>query len=178
MNIMTYKTNKYIIYYAIFLAMSFAMLKPMEVQSQTKIYKEYEHRTDLTAMCILNFTIADTMNIDITMLVPSNTDVAYELMNDFGFGNAKTKEELGEAMRTEEEGLVMGIVNIDNPKKSFGPITSSDDYKKISVIVYNTATGAILVFHNVNTFDRLKQIVSTLSKSLTDKKVLPDSNCK
>lgn len=170
MNIMTYKTNKYIIHYAIFLAMSFAMLKPMEVQSQTKIYKEYEHRTDLTAMCILNFTIADTMNIDITMLVPSNTDAAYELMNDFGFGNEKNVNE------NNEKRLVMDIVNIDNPKKSFGPITSSDDFDKISVVAYNVATGAILVFHNVNTFDRLKQIVSTLSKSLTDKEVLPDSN--
>ena len=54
-NIMTCKTNKHIIQLAIFLIISFAILMPVVVQAQTKIYKEYEHRTDLTAMCILNF---------------------------------------------------------------------------------------------------------------------------
>ena len=173
---MTCKTNKHIIQLAIFLIISFAILMPVVVQAQTKIYKEYEHRTDLTAMCILNFTIADSVKVDITVLVPNDADAACELVKDFGFENAMTKEEVEEAMRTEEEGLLRKLVWRNNPKKRFGPITSPDDYKKISVLVYNTAKGAILIFHNVDTIERYKFISSLLTKSLTDKEALPDSN--
>ena len=173
---MNYKINKYIIQFAIFLTISFVLLMPMVVQGQTKIYKEYEHRTDLTAMCVLNFIITDSVKVDITVLEPNNADAAYELVKDFGFENAMTKEDVEEAMRTEEEGLLRKLVWRNNPKKRFGPITSPDDYKKISVLVYNTATGVILIFHNVDTIERYKFISSLLTKSLTDKEALPDSN--
>ena len=175
---MTCKTNKHIIQLAIFLIISFAILMPVVVQAQTKIYKEYEHRTDLTAMCILNFTIADSVKVDITVLVPNDADAACELVKDFGFGNAMTKEDVEEAMRNGTEGLIYRNTFKNNPKKRFGPITSPDDYKRISVVAYNIAKGAILIFHNVDTMERDKFISSLLTKSLIDKEVLPDSNCK
>jgi len=142
---------------------------------QTKLYKEYEYRTDLTAMCLLNHTILDTLKVDVTMLVPYNKEAAFELVKEFNLNIVK--EKIDSLFGTENKsGLFTTNVWKSDVKKKFKSINSPDDYKDMSILVYNYNTGTILIFHNIDTKERYRAIALLLLRSLKTKKNLDKNN--
>ena len=45
-----------------------------EAHSQTELYKQYEHRTEFTVMCIMNCPINDSLKIDVTLFVSNSKE--------------------------------------------------------------------------------------------------------
>ena len=39
--------------------------------SQTQLYEQYKHRTDITVACIMQYPISDSVKTDVTMLYPT-----------------------------------------------------------------------------------------------------------
>ena len=67
----------------------------------------------------------------------------------------------------------MSNVRKNNIKKSYGPITSADDYKNMMILAYNYNKGVILIFHDIDTEERYDVIRRYLIKSLMNKGKLP-----
>ncbi|MBO7226378.1 MAG: hypothetical protein J6V33_02195 [Bacteroidales bacterium] len=169
------KTKKTTILFATLLAMTFTILMPTSALCQTKLYKEYEHRTDLTAMCLLNHTILDTMNVDVTMLVPNSKAVALALVEEF---NLEIDKQSADTLWGAEKKNTLFTTNVwkNNVKKKFKPIANLDDYKEMSILVYNYNTGTVLVFHNIDTKKRSFAISLFLMYSLKEYQILPNSD--
>jgi hypothetical protein len=64
-------------------------------------------------------------------------------------------------------------VRKDDIKKSYGPITSDEDYKNMSILAYNYNMGIIIIFHDINTEDRCDIIERFLIKTLKQPDLLP-----
>ncbi len=126
-------------------------LLPAVAWCQTKLYKQYKHRTDLVAMCIMNYPITDSVKVDVTMLVPNNKEAVYTLVEEFNLGIEK--DIIDKDLENEYSGLFSRNVCSDNVKKAFGPIINND-YTNVSELVYNCSKGTILVFHNIETEER------------------------
>ncbi|MBR5784383.1 MAG: hypothetical protein IKY43_04360, partial [Bacteroidales bacterium] len=69
--------------------LALAMLLPASAWSQTSLYKQYEHRTDIVAMCVLNYPINDTVKVNITLLEPKTKEAVYYLAEEFNLGIEK-----------------------------------------------------------------------------------------
>ena len=64
-------------------------------------------------------------------------------------------------------------------KKRYGAIETPDDYKNISKLVYNYGTGALLIFHNIDTKERNIAIGTFLTNTLEYPELFPSVNgCK
>ena len=151
--------------------LALAMLLPASAWSQTSLYKQYEHRTDIVAMCVLNYPINDTVKVNITLLEPKTKEAVYTLVEEFNLGIEKDiiDERLG-----DKECHLLKAYNVtkDDIKKRFGSINSLDDYKSISRLLYRYSTGLVLVFHDIETKERSMAITSFISKSTKDPKIL------
>ena len=145
-------------------------LLPTVAWCQTKLYKQYKHRTDLVAMCIMNYPITDSVKVDVTMLVPNNKEAVYYLVEEFNLGIEKDiiDKDLGD----EYSGLFMCNVCRDNVKKEFGPIINND-YTNVSELVYNCSKGTIVVFHNIENRERDIAISKFLTGTLTEPEKFP-----
>ena len=151
--------------------LALAMLLPASAWSQTSLYKQYEHRTDIVAMCVLNYSINDTVKVNITLLEPKTKEAVYTLVEEFNLGIEK--DIIDERLGDKYSGLSIRNVHKDNVKKRYGAIESPDDYKNISMLVYNYGTGALLVFHNVDTKERDNAIGTFLTNTLTEPEKFP-----
>ncbi|MBQ8046003.1 MAG: hypothetical protein IJ269_06580 [Bacteroidales bacterium] len=145
-------------------------LLPTVAWCQTKLYKQYKHRTDLVAMCIMNYPITDSVKVDVTMLVPNNKEAVYYLVEEFNLGIEKDiiDKDLGD----EYSGLFMCNVCRDNVKKEFGPIINND-YTNVSELVYNCSKGTIVVFHNIDTEERDDVVGTFLINTLAEPEIFP-----
>ena len=152
------------------LALCIALLLPAMAWCQTDLYKEYEHRTDLVAMCIMNYPITDSVKVDITMLVPNNKEAVYYLVEEFNLGIEK--DIIDKDLEDKYSGLLRLNVHRNNAKKAFGRI-SADDYANVSKLVYNRSKGTIVVFHNIESKERDIAIGSFLTNALTEPELFP-----
>ena len=87
------------------------------------------------------------------------------------------KEKIDSLFGTENKsGLFTTNVWKSDVKKKFKSINSPDDYKDMSILVYNYNTGTILIFHNIDTKERYRAIALLLLRSLKTKKNLDKNN--
>ena len=163
-----YKSRKNIV---ATLTLCIIWLLPAVAWCQTKLYKQYKHRTDLVAMCIMNYPITDSVKVDVTMLVPNNKEAVYTLVEEFNLGIEK--DIIDKTFGDKYSGLLRFNVYKDNVKKEFGPIESPDDYKNISKLVYSYSNGTIVVFHNIETEERDIAISKFLTGTLTEPEKFP-----
>ena len=152
------------------LALCIALLLPAMAWCQTDLYKEYEHRTDLVAMCIMNYPVADSVKVDITMLVPNNKEAVYYLVEEFNLGIEK--DIIDKDLEDKYSGLLRFNVYRNNAKKAFGRI-SADDYTNVSKLVYNRSKGTVVVFHNIESKERDIAIGSFLTNTLAEPELFP-----
>ena len=164
-----YKSRKNIV---ATLLLAAALIWPAVAWCQTTLYKQYKHRTDFVAMCIMNYPITDSVKVDVTMLVPQTKEAVYYLVEEFNLGLDKEKV-YNRFEKEERYTLYTYNVRKDNIKKRFGPITSDEDYKNISILAYNYNMGIIIIFHDINTEDRYKIINRFLIKTLKQLDLLP-----
>lgn len=145
-------------------------LLPAVAWCQTKLYKQYKHRTDLVAMCIMNYPITDSVKVDVTMLVPQTKEAVYTMVEEFNLGIEKDiiDKDLGD----EYSGFLRLNVCSDNVKKEFGPIINND-YTNVSELVYNCSKGTIVVFHNIENRERNIAISKFLTGTLTEPEKFP-----
>ena len=137
---------------------------------QTKLYKQYKHRTDMMVACIMNYPITDSVKVDVTMLVPQTKEAVYTLVEEFNLGIEK--DIIDKDLENEYSGLFRRIVYRSNVKKAFGQVTSAD-YNDISELVYNCSKGIILVFHNIETRERRIAINKFLTNTLIELEKFP-----
>ena len=162
-----YKSRKNIV---ATLTLCIIWLLPAVAWCQTKLYKQYKHRTDLVAMCIMNYPITDSVKVDVTMLVPKTKEAVYTLVEEFNLGIEKDiiDKDLGD----EYSGFLRLNVCSDNVKKEFGPIINND-YTNVSELVYNCSKGTIVVFHNIENRERRIAINKFLTNTLTEPEKFP-----
>ena len=153
------------------LLLAAALIWPAVAWCQTKLYKQYKHRTDFVAMCIMNYPITDSVKVDVTMLVPQTKEAVYYLVEEFNLGIEKNI--IDKTFGDKYSGLLRFNVYKDNVKKEFGPIESPDDYKNISKLVYSYSNGTIVIFHNIETEERDIAISKFLTGTLTEPEKFP-----
>ena len=140
--------------------------------SQTQLYEQYKHRTDITVACIMQYPISDSVKTDVTMFISNSKEALWAMVQEFNLGLEKDKVYTRfEAQK--KYSLYMSNVRKDNIKKSYGPITSADDYKNMMILAYNYNKGVILIFHDIDTEERYDVIRRYLIKSLMNKGKLP-----
>ena len=93
-----------------------AICSRLPLCSQTTLYNQYKHRTDMVVACAMDFPITDSVKVDVTMLVPNNKEAVYTLVEEFNLGIEKDiiDKDLGD----EYSGLLTRIVCSDNVKKN------------------------------------------------------------
>ena len=170
--IMKPQVNKHTIRFAALLAMAFVLLLPTMVCGQTKLYKEYEYRTDITAMCILNYPIYDSVKVDITMLVPNEKEDAARLAEDFNLG--LDKDTIFRYYGSEMNGIYKRLVYKNNTKKMFRAINNPDDYKEVSILLYKYNVGVIVIFHNIDTKERNRKVNRFFIEAVSNPEILPN----
>ena len=58
-----------------------------KLYSQTELYKQYEHRTEFTVMCIMQYPITDSVKMDVTFFAPRNEDELWPMIQEFNITN-------------------------------------------------------------------------------------------
>ena len=144
----------------------------MPTVGQTELYKQYSHLKDVTVACIMNFHVNDTTQVELTILVPQTKEAVYYLVEEFNLGLDKEKV-YNRFEKEERYSLYTYNVSKDDIKKRFGPITSDEDYKNMSILAYNYNMGIIIIFHDINTEDRCDIIERFLIKTLKQPDLLP-----
>ena len=148
------------------------MLYANVVCSQTALYNQYKHRTDIRVACIMQYPLTDSLKTDITLFEPKTKEDLWPMVQEFGLG--LDKDEVYNYFEKEERYTLYSYnVRKDNIKKCFGPITSNEDYKNMSILAYNYNMGIIIIFHDINTEDRCDIIERFLIKTLKQPDLLP-----
>jgi hypothetical protein len=150
----------------------FMLLMPIVVCGQTKLYKQYQHRKDITVACAMAFPITDSVKVDVTILAPKTKEAVYTLVEEFNLGIEKDiiDEGLGDK---NNMGLFSRNVYKNDPTKKYGAIGGNDDYKNISVLAYNYNIGTIVIFHDIDTKERDRAIGRFLTGTLTEPEKFP-----
>ena len=146
-------------------------LLPAVAWCQTKLYKQYKHRTDLVAMCIMNYPITDSVKVDVTMLVPNNKEAVWPLVEEFNLELDKEKV-YNRFGKEERYSLYMYSVYKDDIKKRYGEIKTGEDYNNTAILVYNYNTGTIMIFHDIETKERNNMIISFLIEATVNPNIL------
>ena len=151
------------------------MLYANVVCSQTALYNQYKHRTDIRVACIMQYPLTDSLKTDITLFEPKTKEDLWPMVQELGLGLDKEKvyNYLG-----KEERYTFCSYNVrkDNIKKRFGPITSDEDYKNMSILAYNYNMGIIIIFHDIDTKEKDRAIVRFLTSTLTEPEKFPSLN--
>ena len=143
-----------------------------KLYSQTELYKKYEHRTEFTVMCIMQFPITDSVKTDITLFVANSKEDLWSMVEEFNLG--LEKDEVYSKFATQKKySLYMYNVHKDNIKKRYGAITNADDYKNMMRLAYSYNKGVILIFHDIDTEERYDVIRAFLTKSLKNNGKIP-----
>ena len=139
---------------------------------QTKLYKQYKHRTDMMVACIMNYPLTDSIKTDITLFQPLIPDHLWPMVEEFNLGLDKEKvyNQFG-----QEKKYTLYTYNVckDDIKKSYGEIKSDEDYKDIAILAYNYNIGTIVIFHDIDTKERDRAIVKFLRGTLTEPEKFP-----
>ena len=144
----------------------------LPLQGQTKLYNQYKHRTDMVVMCVMDYPLTDSIKTDITLFQPKTPDHLWPMVQEFNLGLDKEKV-YNRFEKEERYTLYTYNVRKDDIKKRFGPITSDEDYKNMSILAYNYNMGIIIIFHDINTEDRCDIIERFLIKTLKQPDLLP-----
>lgn len=140
--------------------------------SQTQLYEQYKHRTDITVACIMQYPISDSVKTDVTMFIPNSKEALWAMVQEFNLGLEKDKVYNRFGVQ-KKYSLYTYNVRKDNIKKGYGSITCADDYKNMMILAYNYNKGVILIFHDIDTEERHDVIRRYLIKSLMNKGKLP-----
>ena len=139
---------------------------------QTKLYKQYKHRTDMMVACIMNYPITDSIKTDITLFQPKTPDHLWPMVQEFNLGLDKEKvyNRFG-----QEKKYSIYTYNVckDDIKKRFGEIKSDEDFKNMERLVYSYNTGTIMIFHDIDTEERFTAISNLLMDVLTNPEKFP-----
>ena len=142
-----------------------------KLYSQTELYKQYEHRTEFTVMCIMQYPITDSVKTDITLFVPRNEEELCSMVEEFNLG--LNKDTVLTRYEKEKTYPLYGYnVYKDDIKKVYEKKTD-DDYKNMSKLVYCFHTGIIMIFHDIETKERNYEIEWFLIKGLKEPEILP-----
>lgn len=146
--------------------------------SQTELYKQYEHRTEFTVMCIMQYPITNSVKTDITLFVPNSTEELWPMVEEFNLG--LNKDTVLNRYKKEKTYPLYGYnVCKDDVKKRYGIVSNPDeDYKKLSRLAYSYHTGTIIIFHDINTKERNYEIEYFLIKGLKKPEILPTNENK
>ena len=134
---------------------------------QTELYKQYEHLEDVVVACAMDFPV-DTIKVEVTVLEPQTKDAVYYLVKEFNLGIEK--DSIDKCLEAKNKGLISRIVHKNDPKKEFGPLKNTEDYSDISILMYNCNTGAVIVFHNIETKERRIIIAKLITGTLRNRK--------
>ena len=150
-----------------------AMAATQNAYCQTALYNQYKHLTDVRVICIMDFPVDENVKVDITMLEPKTKEAVYYLVEEFNLGIEK--DIIDKTLGNEENNFLKTYnVRKDDVREKFGSISSLDDYKSISRLLYRYSTGLVLVFHDIETKERSMAITSFINKSTKDPKILPN----
>ena len=152
------------------MALSVALGPWQPLHCQTKLYNQYKHRTDITVACAMAFPITDSVKVDLTILAPQTKEAVYTLVEEFNLGIEK--DIIDKDLENEYSGLFSRNVCRDNVKKAFGPMINND-YTNVSELVYNCSKGTIVIFHNIETEERISAIINFLTGTLTEPEKFP-----
>ena len=144
----------------------------LPLQGQTKLYNQYKHRTDMVVMCVMDYPLTDSIKTDITLFQPKTPDHLWPMVEEFNLG--LDKEKVYNRFEKEERYTLYSYnVSKDDIKKRFGPITSDEDYKNMSILAYNYNMGIIIIFHDIETEERDNAISEFLIGTLTEPEKFP-----
>ena len=107
--------------------------------SQTELYKQYEHRTEFTVMCIMKCPINDSLKIDVTLFVPNSKEELWPMVEEFNLG--LNKDTVLDRYKREKTYPLYGYnVYKDDIKKIY--VKKSDEdyknmFKQIAIAEYN-----------------------------------------
>ena len=152
------------------MALSVALGPWQPLHCQTKLYNQYKHRTDMVVACAMAFPITDSVKVDLTILAPQTKEAVYTLVEEFNLGIEK--DIIDKDLENEYSGLFSRNVCRDNVKKAFGPMINND-YTNVSELVYNCSKGTIVIFHNIETEERISAIINFLTGTLTEPEKFP-----
>ena len=145
-----------------------------KLYSQTELYKQYEHRTEFTVMCIMQYPITDSAKTDITLFVPHDKEGILPMLQEFNITNLNKDTVLNRYGKEKRYPLYMYNVYKDDIKKKYGKVTSAEDYKNISKLIYSYHTGVIMIYHDIETEERYDALIEYLIDALINPESLPD----
>ncbi len=141
--------------------------------SQTELYKQYEHRTEFTVMCIMKCPINDSLKIDVTLFVPNSKEELWPMVEEFNLGLNKDTV-LNRYKKEKRYPLYVYNVYKDDIKHMYEKITTSEDYKNISKLVYSYHAGIIMIYHNIETEERNRKVTRYLLNAVKKPLKLPE----
>ena len=152
-------------------------LMASNLYSQTQLYEQYKHRTDITVACIMQYPISDSVKTDVTMFIPNSKEALWTMVQEFNLG--LEKDTVYNRFGVQKKySLYTYNVRKDNIKKRYGSITCADDYKNMMILAYSYNKGGILIFHDIDTEERYDEINDFLLEALKKPKLLNKSNNK
>ena len=152
------KQKQYKTAICLILLVTIATMVPLKVCCQTDLYKQYEHRTDITAMCMLNFPLTPDIKTDITMFVPKTKEDLWPMVQEFNIINLE--KDTVNYYYGSDKNTPLHFYNVkkDNIKEFYGIVSSDKDCEKIAILVYNYSEGILIILHDIDTKERERQI--------------------
>ncbi|MBR3939032.1 MAG: hypothetical protein IKJ67_03530 [Bacteroidales bacterium] len=144
-----------------------------KLYSQTELYKQYEHRTEFTVMCIMQCPIIDSIKSDVTLFVSHDKEGILPMLQEFNITNLNKDTVLNRYGKEKRYPLYMYNVYKDDIKKKYGKVTSVEDYKNMSKLVYCFHAGIIMIYHDIETEERDDAIRRFLIKAVKKPLILP-----
>ena len=142
--------------------------------SQTELYKQYEHRTEFTVMCIMQYPITDSVKTDITLFVPHDKEGILPMLQEFNITNLNKDTVLNRYENGKVYPLCIYNVYADDIKHMYEKITTSEDYKNMSKLVYSYHAGMIMIFHDIETEERNRKVTRYLLNAVKKPLKLPE----
>ena len=152
--------------------MALLLAASYKAYSQTELYKQYEHRTEFTVMCIMQYPITDSVKTDITLFVPHDKEGIMPMLKEFNIDI--DEEEVRSRYGIKNGDFLRLNVCKDDVTKRYGEIKTEEDYKNVSKLVYGFYSGILMVIHDIDTEERNKIISKYLTKSLRKPEILPE----
>ena len=144
-----------------------------KLYSQTELYKQYEHRTEFTVMCIMQYPITDSVKMNVTFFAPRNEDELWPMIQEFNITNLNKDTVFNRYGKGKRYPLYTYDVYSDDIKKKYGKVTSVEDYKNMSKLVYCFHAGIIMIYHDIETEERDDAIRRFLIKAVKKPLILP-----
>ena len=144
-----------------------------KLYSQTELYKQYEHRTEFTVMCIMQYPITDSAKTDITLFVPHDKEGILPMLQEFNITNLNKDTVLNRYENGKVYPLCIYNVYADDIKKKYEK-KANESYKNMSKLVYSYHAGMIMIFHDIETEERNRKVTRYLLNAVKKPLVLPN----